>query len=659
MSMFTTVLVANRGEIACRVMRTLRTLGITSVAVYSDADADARHVREADHAVRIGPPPAASSYLDIDAVIAAALASNAQAIHPGYGFLSENPDFARACEAAGIVFIGPPVSAITAMGDKIRAREHVAARGVPITPGFGAAGSTDDELIAAAAELGFPLIIKPSGGGGGKGMSVVTSADLLPEALRGARRVAASAFADDTLLLEKFISNPRHIEVQVLADQHGSVAHLAERECSLQRRHQKVIEEAPSALLDEQTRERIGVAACEVARSVDYVGAGTVEFLVSADRPDELFFMEMNTRLQVEHPVTELVTGVDLVEQQVRMAAGERLALPELTLTGHAVEARLYAEDPARGFLPETGTVLRVRDPEGAGVRVDSALHDGLVVGADYDPLLAKVIAHGDSREQAIDRLDAALADMVVLGVQTNAAFLRAILAVDAVRAGDIDTGLIERAVVAPEPSSFTARAIAAALEHARAAAGATVWRQPTGWRMGEHRAARYDVDGASVAVASAEDGVEVTIDGRTETMRVVDDAGDVTVHREGALTRSLVARTNDTTWVHVDGTTHRLRRRTRAELLAAHRAGLDRAQSTIDPHVRAVMPGTVVAVAAATGDSVVEGDPLVTIEAMKMEHAALASIAGTVTISVSVGDQVRQDQVVARIDPHEGDRHD
>ena len=631
-ALFDTVLVANRGEIACRVIRTLRALGIRSVAVYSDADADARHVREADLAVRIGPAPAVSSYLSIEAVIDAARQTGAQAIHPGYGFLSENAEFARACEAVGIVFIGPPVGAITTMGDKIRSRDHVAARGVPITPGIGAAGDTDDELIAGAATVGFPLIIKPSAGGGGKGMSVVENAEQLPEALRSARRVALAAFGDDTLLLERFITAPRHIEVQVLADQHGTVVHLGERECSLQRRHQKIIEEAPSALLSAASRERIGAAACEVARSVDYVGAGTVEFLVSADRPDEFFFMEMNTRLQVEHPVTELVTGVDLVEQQVRIAAGEHLSLLPLTITGHAVEARLYAEDPARGFVPEVGTVLRLREPAGPGVRVDSALLEGLVIGADYDPMLAKVIAHGRDRAQAIERLDAALADTVVLGVQTNAAFLRALLALDEVRSGEIDTGLIERSDLEPAPTPPSVRAVAAAAEHRAAVEAARhsdtpLWSMPSGWRLGEHRPARYDLDGEAV-----------------------------TADDEHGSHRAEVARAAGMTWVHLDGATYRLRRRSRAEQLADHRASLTRVAGVADPTVRSAMPGAVVAVRASTGDSVDAGDPLVTIEAMKMEHTMLASVAGTVTITVAVGDQVRQDQVVAHISPRDID---
>ena len=360
---FDTVLVANRGEIARRVIRTLRRLGIRSVAVYSDADADAPHVREADVAVRIGPAQAAHSYLDIDAVIGAAVRTGAQAIHPGYGFLSENAAFARACADAGIVFIGPGERALDVMGDKIRAKDHVAAYGVPVVPGFSAAGMTDAETAAAAARTGFPLLVKPSAGGGGKGMQIVRSAAELPEALATARRVAAAAFGDDTLLLERLIDRPRHIEVQVLADAHGTVIHLGERECTLQRRHQKVIEEAPSPIIDAATRERLGAAACAAAASVDYVGVGTVEFLVAADRPDEFFFIEMNTRLQVEHPVTEFVTGVDLVEQQLRAAAGLPLdiAQGDVRLDGHAIEARVYAESPARGFLPSTGDILLFR----------------------------------------------------------------------------------------------------------------------------------------------------------------------------------------------------------------------------------------------------------------------------------------------------------
>lgn len=454
---FRTVLVANRGEIACRVIGTLRRLGVRSVAVFSDADADARHVREADVAVRLGPAPAAQSYLDVDAVVAAAVATGAEAVHPGYGFLSENPALARACERAGIAFVGPGVDALEAMADKLAAKSIVGARGVPVVPGAGEPGMSDDDLFAAAGAVGFPLLVKPSAGGGGKGMVVVRAEADLPGALASARRVAASSFGDDTLLLERLVEAPRHIEVQVLADTHGTVVHLGERECSLQRRHQKVVEEAPSPLLTAEQRARMGEAACEVARSVGYVGAGTVEFLVPAASPDEFFFIEMNTRLQVEHPVTEMVTGLDLVALQLRVAAGEPLGLAQsdVVLRGHAVEARLYAESPERGFLPATGQVLVYDDggaPAGPGaspLRLDSGICAGTLVGGHYDPMLAKAVAWGETRDEAVERLDGLLTRTVVLGVETNTAFLRSLFADDDVRAGRLDTGLIDRLVSA------------------------------------------------------------------------------------------------------------------------------------------------------------------------------------------------------------------
>ncbi|RXZ44357.1 acetyl-CoA carboxylase biotin carboxylase subunit, partial [Agromyces binzhouensis] len=447
MGMFDRVLVANRGEIAVRIIRTLKRLGIHAIAVYSDADAGAPHVALADEAVRIGPAPAAESYLDPARIVRAALDTGAQAIHPGYGFLSENAAFGRACAEAGIVFVGPGALALEVMGDKIRAKRHVEASGVPVVPGVSEPEATDDELLDAAPLVGFPILVKPSAGGGGKGMQVARDQAELEHALPAARRVARAAFGDDTLLLERFVERPRHIEVQVLADAHGNVIHLGERECSLQRRHQKVVEEAPSPLLDAATRERIGAAACDAARSVDYLGAGTVEFLVSDAAPDEFFFIEMNTRLQVEHPVTELVTGVDLVEQQLRIAAGEPLAIgqDDVRMTGHAIEARVYAESPERGFLPSTGDVLAWRAPSGEGVRVDAGIREGQRITADYDPMIAKVIAHGDDRAEALERLDGALADTVLLGVETNVAFLRTLLAHPDVRAGHLDTGLIDR----------------------------------------------------------------------------------------------------------------------------------------------------------------------------------------------------------------------
>jgi acetyl-CoA/propionyl-CoA carboxylase biotin carboxyl carrier protein len=660
--MFTSVLVANRGEIACRIIETLRKLGIRSIAVYSDADADARHVTLADIAIRIGPAAPSQSYLSIDAIVAAAQATDADAIHPGYGFLSENADFARACAEAGIVFIGPSVAAIKIMGDKIRAKEHVGARGVPLILGVGTAGMGDSELIAASAKVGYPLIIKPSAGGGGKGMTVVERAEDLADALIATRRVATSAFGDDTLLLERYVSQPRHIEVQVLADVYGSVIHLGERECSLQRRHQKIIEEAPSPLLTPVQRARMGEAACEVARSVDYRGAGTVEFLVSAAAPDDFFFMEMNTRLQVEHPVTEMITGLDLVEQQVRIAAGERLALAQhdIQLTGHAIEARLYSEDPARGFLPATGTVDYLRQPSGEGIRVDSSLVSGLRVGANYDPMLAKIVAHGTDRAEALRRLQAALESTVVLGVRTNVEFLLTLLATDEVQAGDLDTGLIERRLDDILKSAPTDEfAVAAALFVHGAVLKNTPqspWQQPTGWRLGEHRPSRYSFrrGPGEVADVSVLDDVVTTANG-TYSARMSGNGPQRTLQLADRARSLAIIESHGRLWVSAAGRSWDAQLRSRADQLRDHRATLTRVAGAANPDIRTPMPGTVVAVAVASGDSVEEGQLLVTVEAMKMEHKLLASIAGVVTVDVVEGDLVSLDQIVASVSPHEG----
>ncbi|TQM30404.1 acetyl/propionyl/methylcrotonyl-CoA carboxylase subunit alpha [Nocardia bhagyanarayanae] len=656
---FDTVLVANRGEIAVRVIRTLRAMGIRSVAVYSDADAGARHVVEADTAVRLGPAPARESYLDIDKVVAAAVRTGAQAVHPGYGFLSENAAFAAALAEAGIVFLGPPARAIEIMGDKIAAKNTVAAFDVPVVPGIAKPGLTDDELIAAAAEIGYPVLVKPSAGGGGKGMRLVEDPALLPAALVSARREAGAAFGDDTLFLERFVTRPRHIEVQILADQYGNVLHLGERECSLQRRHQKVIEEAPSPLLDADTRARIGAAACNTARSVNYVGAGTVEFIVSADRPDEFFFMEMNTRLQVEHPVTELVTGVDLVECQVRIAAGQKIGArqDEIRLTGHAIEARVYAEDPGRGFLPTGGTVLELVEPEAPGVRVDSGLRVGTVVGSDYDPMLSKVIAHGPDRAAALGALDRALADTVLLGVTSNVEFLRFLLADPDVAAGRLDTGLLDRRVgdFRPEPVRDEEFVVASAYHWLRRwpADANDPWDIPSGWRVGVHAP-------TPIRLAGGDRTEHVYLTGRPEAARVqVGDGESRTLSasfvadtaESGVLTLTLddvrrdyrVAEHDGQLWVAGPAGVSVLREVAEVNV----RGG---GEHVGDAEIRSPMPGSVIAVPVTSGATVAAGAPVVVVEAMKMEHTLTAPVAGVVEVLVEPGAQVRLDQPLARI---------
>jgi acetyl-CoA/propionyl-CoA carboxylase biotin carboxyl carrier protein len=660
---FDTVLVANRGEIAVRVMRTLRAMGIRSVAVFSDADVGARHVAEADAAVRIGPASARQSYLNIDAIVEAARRTGAQAIHPGYGFLSENAEFATALDGAGIRFIGPPATAIRTMGDKIAAKATVSACGVPVVPGISRPGLTDGDLIGGAREVGFPVLVKPSAGGGGKGMRVVHEASELPAALVSARREAAAAFGDDTLFLERYVLNPRHIEVQIVADGHGNVVHFGERECSLQRRHQKVVEEAPSPLLDADTRARIGAAARDTARSVDYRGAGTVEFIVAADRPEEFFFMEMNTRLQVEHPVTEMVTGVDLVELQVRVAAGEELpmAQEDVVMRGHAIEARVYAEDPAHGFLPTGGEVLDVVEPphgqEGSDwgmgcARVDSGVAPGTVVGSDYDPMLAKVIAHADDRPSALRALDRALADTAVLGVTTNVDFLRYLLADPDVAAGRLDTGLLDRrtpdyvAATAGDGELVAAAAYRWLLGWQQGTED--LWTQPSGWRLGERapttrrlRAGdRTDhvhlVGTPGTATARIEDGetraLTARLDGRT-----------LTVTYDGLRTEYVVAASDGRIWLSGAGRTWVIEEVREAPVRADD-------EHSGDAELVSPMPGSVVAVGLADGGTATAGSVVVTVEAMKMEHAISAPVSGVVELLVAVGDQVKVGQPLARI---------
>ncbi len=657
--MFETVLVANRGEIAVRVIRTLREMGIRSVAVYSDADAGALHTRVADVAVPIGPAPAAQSYLSIERVLDAAARTGAQAIHPGYGFLSENVDFARACAKAGVVFIGPPVDAIEAMADKIRAKQTVMAAGVPVVPGRTEPGMTDDEVAEAAVAVGFPALLKPSAGGGGKGMRVVRAADELPEAIAAARREARGSFGDDTLLVERYVGNSRHIEVQVLGDAHGTVIHLGERECSLQRRHQKVIEEAPSPLLDTAMRAAMGRAAVEAARAVGYTGAGTVEFIVDADSPRDFFFLEMNTRLQVEHPVTELITGLDLVEQQVRIAAGERLPVEQsdVSLDGHAIEARLYAEDPARGFLPQAGTVVGLVEADGPGVRVDSSLAVGTVVGTDYDPMLAKVIAWAPTRETARARLVAALGRTAVLGVTTNAGFLQELLSDPDVVAGHLDTGLIERrgeslTLSAPPPAEvYAAAALALLVESEPTGAVVDRWDVPDGWRLGEpawtvRRLQAPGGEPVTVRVRGRSTDAQVAVgEGDPVPAAAVRDGERLRVTLDGRTTSFVVVHGGGTVWLAAGGRVVALREH---ERLSAHAEG-----AGADGVVTSPMPGTVTVVQASVGDEVAAGAPLLVVEAMKMEHVLTAPIAGTVTeLAVTAGRTVGLDEQVAVVTP-------
>ena len=631
--MFDSVLVANRGEISARITRTLQRMGIESVAVHSDADAAAPFVRRADRAVRIGPAAPARSYLDFGRIVDAAISSGCQAVHPGYGFLSESPTLARACSDAGITFIGPSVAVLEMMGDKISAKLCAAAAGVPILPGRHEPGMDDDALAAAIEEVGAPVILKPSAGGGGKGMVIVRHPEQAREAIASARRVARSAFGDDTLLVERYVERPRHVEVQVLGDSHGRLIHLGERECTLQRRHQKVVEEAPSPFLDDASRAALCSSAVRLASRVGYVGAGTVEYVVSGTDPSDFAFLEMNTRLQVEHPVTEEVTGLDLVEWQVRVAAGEPLPFTQelVRIQGHAVEARVYAEDPGRGFLPDTGTLLAWSVPE--GVRCDSGVEAGTAIGAEYDPMLAKVIAHGPTREAALERLRAALGGTVALGVTTNLQFLRALLDDDDVAKADLDTGLVERVHAEQETASpsAAARAHAATVRRnarVREAAGPArlgAWDAADSWRLGGSVAYRCLVEDEVVEIAP-----EVTL------------PADLPWALDG-----------EVVWLH-DSSEGNLRLDTRAlrdRRLRSHGP----AGATGPWAARSPMPGQVVEVPVAVGDIVAEGDPLAVVEAMKMEHTIRAPAAGTVTsVEAEPGAQVRLDDVLVRLDRSE-----
>jgi len=634
------VLVANRGEISVRVARTLRSMGIRSVAVFTDADEDSLHRGMADAAFRIGGP---AGYLDVGAVVGAAVASGADALHPGYGFLSENPALAEACTKAGVVFIGPSAETIREMGDKINAKNIASAAGVPVVPGVSDRELDDTQLAEAALGIGLPVLFKPSAGGGGKGMRRVDSVEALPAAIAAARREAVAAFGDGALLVERFVARPRHIEIQVIADNHGAVLALGERECSLQRRHQKIVEETPSPLLDAATRSAMESAAVAVAKACGYSGAGTVEFIVSADTPGEFFFMEMNTRLQVEHPVTEMVRGIDLVEWQVRLASGDRLPWSDPPpASGHAVEARVYAEDPANGFLPSTGTIRLLREPEGEGVRVDSALSVGTKVGVSYDPMLAKVIAWGEDRDQALARLRWALGATAVAGVRTNVSFLHRLLADGDVVSGNLDTGLVDR--VTPGLMSHddhgraagAAAVVAEAIQRAASKSG-DPWSLPDGWRVGGPvaRASRWSVDDREIEdreieVSVAGDpfsGAHVSWQGSGPVTARVFLEGDssASIEFDGVAEQYLFAAEGDTMWICRAGESW--------ELTRLHDAvGESRRRATAGGAVTSPMPGTVLAVHVKQGAAVRRGEPIVTVEAMKMEHVVAAPSDGMVS---------------------------
>jgi 3-methylcrotonyl-CoA carboxylase alpha subunit len=658
--MFDKILIANRGEIACRVAATCRRLGVKTVAVYSDADANAKHVAACDEAVHIGGASAADSYLRIERIIDAARTTGAQAIHPGYGFLSENEDFAHACEQAGLVFIGPPVGAIAAMGSKAAAKALMHAAAVPLVPGYHGDDQDPALLQREADRIGYPVLLKASAGGGGKGMRVVERSEDFAAALASCKREAAASFGNDRVLIEKYLTRPRHVEVQVFADTRGNAVYLFDRDCSVQRRHQKVLEEAPAPGLDDDVRRAMGEAAVAAAHAVDYVGAGTVEFIMAGGA---FYFMEMNTRLQVEHPVTEMVTGLDLVEWQLRVAAGEPLPLAQadLQVRGHALEARIYAENPARGFLPSTGTLKHLRMPEGveftigdaaqrSPVRIDSGVREGDTITPFYDPMIAKLIVHGATRDEALARMLRALEACEIVGPQTNVEFLQRLVASEPFSNADLDTGLIERhhdTLFAPRATPLRealALACAALLAEERTAAGphASPWDALAHWRLnGGYR--------RSLAWRNVDDDTALTVqfehDGRSQTLACANTPEPYTWWR-GEHDReygATLGETRVTGRVFVDGDVFHVFCGGAAfafewQNLLAHAADVDHGEGRLT----APMPGKVIAVLVEPGQVVEKGTPLLVMEAMKMEHTIGAPSAGKVTeVLYAVGDQV------------------
>ncbi|WP_114389546.1 acetyl-CoA carboxylase biotin carboxylase subunit [Notoacmeibacter marinus] len=660
------LLIANRGEIACRVMRTARDLGIGTVAVYSDADANAMHVAMADEAVRIGPAPVGESYLKGDTIIEAAKRTGADAIHPGYGFLSENPDFVEAVEKAGLIFVGPSADAIRAMGLKDQAKALMEKAGVPVVPGYHGEEQDPAALKAIAGEIGYPVLIKARAGGGGKGMRRVEREDEFEEAFASARREGQNSFGDPTCLIEKYIDKPRHIELQVFGDNHGNAVHLFERDCSLQRRHQKVIEEAPAPGMTEEMRAAMGEAAVQAAKAVGYSGAGTVEFIVDASdglHPDRFWFMEMNTRLQVEHPVTEYVTGLDLVALQILVANGEKLPFEQddLQLMGHAFEARLYAEDAEAGFLPATGDLdTLVFAPETEDVRIDTGVRQGDSITPHYDPMIAKIITYGADRASALAKLKRALDETIITGSVTNRAFLGRLAVDPDFAAGDVDTGLIGRKQdeltvrVEADAETKALAALAMLTPGAASAVAADPFAALHNFRLfGPARQIVLFDDGEGgqieIAVERRRDGTRHVVlpDGTVDFDNVaVGDDGGLTAHRDGLMSRATVVRSGATITISRNGQTHSFHRHDPAA--ADDAMGGD---GLIAP-----MPGLVRQVNAASGDRVEKGRTLIVLEAMKMEHSLTAPRDGVIAeLMVGEGDQVEQGALLLQLEPEEG----
>ncbi len=655
--MFKRILIANRGEIACRIIETCRRLGIETVAVYSAADAGARHVRMSDRAVAIGPAEASRSYLDAARIIAAARETGVQAVHPGYGFLSENADFARALAEAGIALIGPKPETIDAMGSKARAKAIMAEAGVPLVPGYHGEAQDDATLIREAGNVGFPVMLKAAAGGGGKGMRVVRSGDAFPEALAAARREAAGAFGDDRMILERYVERPRHIEAQVFGDMHGNVVHLFERDCSSQRRHQKVIEEAPAADLDPDIRKQLLEAAVRAAEAVDYLGAGTVEFLV-----DErgFYFLEMNTRLQVEHPVTERITGLDLVEWQLRVAAGETLPLEQSRIrsSGHAMEARIYAEDAERGFLPGSGRITALSFPEQAWTRVDTGVETGDRVSVHYDPMIAKLIVSGDDRTVTLARLKQALAESHVGGLVTNLGFLLQLAERPEFAAASIDAGLLDRALEdilqldAELPVEILAAAAAWWLsqrERASESGDDSPWAVPDGWRIGGREGRRIDLEIGDrrfeiECLGDRHRGYAFQFNGQRHHVTLRPDGGcGLALTLDGGVRRIELHADGDRLEIIHDHRRWNVLQHRRFESIGSEGQGSGR--------IIAPMPGKVIGILVAEGDEVVEGQTVALMEAMKMELSIKAEIAGTVaTVAADAGDLVEADALLLEI---------